>query len=281
MAFLEPLKIDRKPGMVVAVSSWMVLCLVSCSPVSPAEPFPPAGSSPSTEVPALAPANSPVDTALPAPTDMPVPAVDPAATRTAYAGMVPAEVEEKMREIGESMEEGTVAWADPVTITVASKYQEFQYWLLEGAEFSDFIYHGRVRWDGDVRILSSSQVALYCSVLFRTTGDVGNRSGWWYEASLGWGGGTPVGTFWTVEEGAVPLKFQRKPDVVIRDGYLKDNEIILIVKGTQWDLYVNGEQVLVWWDVRLDKGGFGFGARDYLSGGSECRFSDNWIWKLA
>lgn len=63
----------------------------------------------------------------------------------------------------------------------------------------------------------------------------------------------------------------------IRDGNGDTNDVLLVARANQFTAYVNGHQVSVWWNTKIDRGAFGLGTLQD-TGTSVCTFNDTWIW---
>jgi hypothetical protein len=252
--------------------------VLSCSIFGSAAPLPTTAAQPSNTV---APADTaePMDTAEPAATEKPTvdregtqeaKAEKTSAAETEYAGAVLGEIEGKLDEVGERLGNGSVAWMypDPVVID-SSKPNMVSYNLIEGVEVANFAYHANVTWETKQKV-----GIVYCVVMFRIEGDLDTES--WYMMRMGRVSGAGHVLFdvmrgWTImgESGDI--------SGYIHDANGAENELILVAQANQFTVFVNGKQATVWWNTKVERGGFGLGTMQD-TGSSTCTFSNNWIW---
>jgi hypothetical protein len=272
---------QQAAALVLLVGCIIMGSLPACSAPGPAA-FVPTDSSPPGNTAAPAVSDIPTPSAYPRPTATRTPTADAAAEQTAFSSAILEKIKSTLAEAQEPMGEGDVLWAPPETIEIKHEFQQYEmdYRLIEAAEAADFAFHSTIRWASSPA--PAKRGTWSCFVMFRISGDPDDDE--WYRMMVGqtnsqdsYGKITSARRAeFAVMRGILTLKYNRHDDDRI-GGYLSENEVLLIVRGTQWDLYVNGKQILVWWDIRLSEGGFGIGAlAEY--GSLECEFSDNWIW---
>ena len=257
----------------------MVLVL-SCTIFRPVE----------TPTPTLTNTPEATDTPLPSDTPEPTatkkPTVNKAATQraneektsaaqTEFASAVLGEVESKLDDVGEIMGYGSVIWLYPAPIEVDSSKPNMIYYhsIDSSIQAGDFAFHSIVKWE------TKQKVGLVnCVIMFRIGDDIsldpmymmrmGRISGFphvWFELYDGWNyiaGSNGRASNYIHDEGGA------------------ENEVILVARGTQFNAYVNGHQIEVWWNSKQDYGGFALGTWQD-TGGSTCTFRDNWIWEWA
>jgi hypothetical protein len=195
------------------------------------------------------------------------------AAQTEFAAGVLADIESKLDAVGQVMGYGAVIWLQPSAVEVESAdSSEADYSPLDPSVRSgDFAFHSVVRWETE-----PDSGGLECLVGFRTGNDI--RSDPWYSFRLLMNPGDAQSRFDLWQNGAVsgPGRASASDAVRLENG--AENEVILIARGNRFDAYVNGRQVLVWWNSAIADGGFGLGALA-RSGRGVCSFRDNWIWK--
>lgn len=256
------------------VMSFVLSCSIFGSAATPIPP-PTATAQPSNTI---APAE-PVDTAEPVAPEKPTvdregtqeaKAEKTSAAATEYAGAVLGEIEGKLDEVGERLGNGSVAWMYPDPLVIdSSKPNMVSYNLIDGVEVADFAYHANVVWETKQKV-----GIVYCVVMFRIEGDLDTES--WYMMRMGRISGAghvlfDVMSGWTIvgENGDF--------SGYIHDANGAENELILVAQANQFTVYVNGKQATVWWNTKVERGGFGLGTLQD-TGSSTCTFSNNWIW---
>jgi hypothetical protein len=265
----------KKPLGILVLCVLVMGFILSCS----------LGGASDTAVPAATDTSKPANTVAPAdtaaPADTEEPTEDKAGTRAAKeeetvaaqtdaAGAVAGEIEGKLDEVGEPMGSGSVVWMNPAPLEIDSSKPDFlSYQIIDGVEVADFAYHANITWETKQKV-----GIVYCVVMFRIEGDLDTES--WYMMRMGRISGAGHVLFdimsgWTiVGESGVFSGY-------IHDANGADNELILVAKANQFTVYVNGKQATVWWNTKVERGGFGLGtAQD--TGSSTCTFSNNWIW---
>jgi len=235
-----------------------------------------------TSTPKAADTVAPADTEELEPTEKPEkPTVDRDATSEAEAEETAAaeqenadavlgEIEGKLDEVGERMGNGSVAWMDPGPLEIdSSKPNMVSYNLVDGVEVADFAYHANVIWETKQKV-----GIVYCVVMFRIEGDLDTES--WYMMRMGRISGAGHVLF-DVMSGWSIVGENGDFSGYIHDANGADNELILVAQANQFTVYVNGKQATVWWNTKVDRGGFGLGTLQD-TGSSTCTFSNNWIW---
>jgi hypothetical protein len=252
--------------------------ILSCSVLGSADTGVPAA----TSTPKPADTIAPADTTEPEPTEKPEkPTADKAATSEAEAEETAAaeaenadavlgEIEGKLDEVGERLGNGSVTWMDPGPLVIdSSKPNMVSYNLIDGVEVADFAYHANVVWETKQKV-----GIVYCVVMFRIEGDLDTES--WYMMRMGRISGAGHVLF-DVMSGWSIIGENGDYSNYIHDANGAENELILVAQANQFTVYVNGKQATVWWNTKVDRGGFGLGTLQD-TGSSTCTFSNNWIW---
>jgi hypothetical protein len=230
------------------------------------------------------PTDTPQPTAEPTATDTLEPTTDKAATRqaereqtaaakTELAGAILGEVKSKLDEVGEIMGSGEVMWYDPTPIAVESSKPNMMYYQLLDPPVSaaNFALHSNVMWE------TKQKVGLVnCMILFRVGEDISMDP--WYVMRMGRISGLPHVWFQLYQGWSFVTESEARASNYIRDESGAANELLLVIRDTQFTLYANGHQVNVWWNSKQDRGNVGF-ATWQDTGSSVCTFSDNWIWE--
>jgi hypothetical protein len=250
------------------------------------------GGSGATAVPPATATVQPSDTSLPTntveptvaeePTARKKPTVDKGATReaeaeetalaaTEFAGAILGEVESKLDEVGEIMGDGTVIWFYPSPIKIESSKPNIIYssYIDSSIQAADFALYSNVRWEtkGNAGIVN-------CVVMFRTGEDMDMDP--WYSLRLSRLSGASSARFDLWQNWSIIGAGNWSSSGYFRDGNGDENELIVVAKKNQFTAYINGKQVSVWWNSRVESGGFGFGTfQDY--GTTTCTYSNNWI----
>jgi hypothetical protein len=195
------------------------------------------------------------------------------AAQTEFAAGVLADIEQKLGSVGEKMGYGAVIWLHPDAVDVGSSDSpEVQFSPVDpSVQAGDFAFHFVVRW-----ATNADSGGLDCLVGFRTGNDI--RTDPWYSFRLLMDPGDVQAKFDFWQNGVLSGPGRAKATDAVRLENGAENEVILIARGNQFDAYVNGRQVLVWWNSVVARGGFGLGALA-RSGSGVCSFRDNWIWE--
>jgi hypothetical protein len=270
--------LEKKPLACVFLFVLVMGLSLSCTIFgSGATPVPPPTATP-----------EPTDTLPPEdtvqPSDTLEPTVDKAATReakqeqtdaaeTEFAGAVLGEINNQLDEVGEFLGSGQVIWFNPSEIEVASSKPNMIYYKMLDASIqaADFALHTNVRWEtkGNAGIVN-------CVVMLRVGEDIDMDP--WYSLRLSRISGASSARFDLWQSWSILGAGSWNGSSYIRDGNGDENELIVVAKQNQFTAYVNGKQVSVWWNSKIESGGFGFGTfQDY--GTTTCAYSDNWIWE--
>jgi hypothetical protein len=277
----DPKNVHPGKRSIVAVLPFVLamILMLSCTIMAPAATPTPTNT------------NTPEATNTPLPTNTPQPTAtkkkatpNKAATDRAkenmtataeaeWADAVLGEVETKLDEVGVIMGYGSVIWLYPAPIEIeSSKHNMIYYQLLnQSIEAGDFAFHTNIKWEtrGNVGIV-------YCVIMFRIGDDINMDP--WYSLSLQRISGYSKAGFdlwqnWSILGGGL-----WKVSNYIRDGNGDENEVILVAQGTQYTVYINTHSVNVWWNTKVQNGGFGLGTLQDV-GTTTCTYSDNWIWE--
>jgi hypothetical protein len=249
-----------------------------------------------TPIPSNTP--QPTETVAPAATDTPLPSdtseptatkkatADKAATRRAQeeetaaaqtesAGAILGEIEDKLDEVGEFMGDGNVVWLYSSAVVVeSSKANMIYYKMLDSSiRAADFAYHTVITWEtkGNAGIVN-------CVIMFRIGDDIDMDP--WYSLRLSRISGASAARFDLWQKWSIIGPGSWNGSSYIRDGNGDENELILVAKQNQFTAYINGRQVAVWWNSKIESGRFGLGTlQDY--GTTTCTYGENWIWEWA
>jgi hypothetical protein len=249
-------------------------------------------SSPATNTPA--PTNTPVPTDTQVPTDTPEPtatkkptpnkaatqaaqqeadqqATDAAATE--IVGQVLSTISSTLDAVGQPMGSGTVLYWNPSPVVVESSQPNVlthqpvdPNYDVQGANFA---FHSSITWETKQKV-----GIVYCAFLYRISGDMNMDP--WYMMRMGRISGLGHILF-DVMQGWTIIGEAGDISNYIRDENGATNDVLLVARANQFTAYVNGKQASVWWNTKIDKGGFGFGTMQD-TGSSVCTFADNWIW---
>lgn len=242
------------------------MLLTACGVIAPPhEPTPTATSAP---------------TATPEPTATPTPRPTPDYTATvSFKSTSTAEAEfsvvkTELDKLGVPMENGQMAWQvnDVIPMTIDTHDSFVVLPLVDEKKFADFILHSKLSWD------STSGLA-GCGVIFRSEDDYdqGGRYAF-YLMRLQFQPG------WDMEY----IKYGYTQEVltgktlftdIINDEKWSSNEITLIVKGSEFTPYINGQKMKTVTNTKLEKGIVGL-ITWQESGVTDCEFSDNWLWVI-
>ncbi len=265
-----------RSGLVLAV---VMVLILSCSLGAPAPTNTPPPTSTYTSVPS--------NTALAAQTSQPEPTkkatankaatqraqqAGTAAAATNFAGEVLTTVSNGLDQVGEPMGPGTVVYWNPDAIPVeSSKANMITHQELDSSiQGADFAFHSSITWEVKQKV-----GIVYCLMMFRIPGDINMDP--WYMMRMGRISGAGHILFDVMQN----WRFIGESDVsisnYIRVGNGDTNDVLLVARANQFTVYVNGKQVSVWWNTKIEQGGFGFGTLQD-TGTSVCTFADNWIY---
>ncbi|HEY5118414.1 MAG TPA: hypothetical protein VII90_03080 [Anaerolineales bacterium] len=195
-----------------------------------------------------------------------------AAAATEFAGAVLGEVQSKLDEAGEMMGSGSVVYFNPNPIPVESSkanivtHQE----LDSSIQGADFAFHSNITWEVKQKV-----GIVYCLMMFRISGDLNMDP--WYMMRMGRISGAGHILFDVMQNWTIIGESNGDISNYIRVGNGDTNDVLLVARANQFTAYVNGKQVSVWWNTKIDQGGFGFGTLQD-TGTSVCTFADNWIY---
>jgi hypothetical protein len=263
-----------RPALLLAVG---LILVISCSFGIPA-----ATSTPK-------PTDTAIQTETPVPTDTPQPTAtrkatpNKAATQQAYqvqtdaaatnfAGEVLTAVSNSLDQVGESMGSGTVVYWNPDAIPVeSSKANVVTHQELDSSiQGVDFAFHSNITWEVKQKI-----GIVYCLMMFRISGDLNMDP--WYMMRMGRISGAGHILFDVMQNWTIIGESNGDISNYIRVGNGDTNDVLLVARANQFTAYVNGKQVSVWWNTKIDQGAFGFGTLQD-TGTSVCTFTDNWIY---
>jgi hypothetical protein len=260
-----------KPALPLAAAMSLML---SCSIFSSAAP---------TNTPRPTDTPLPADTPQPSATKKGKPTVDLAGTRlaqqeetaaaqTSLAGEVLSTVSNSLDAVGEPMGAGTVVYWNADSIPVeSSKSDVVSYQLLDSSiQGADFAFHSNITWEVKQKV-----GIVYCIMIFRISGDIDMDP--WYMMRMGRISGAGHVLFDVMQNWNIIGESNGDISNYIRVGNGDTNDVLLVARANQFTAYVNGKQVSVWWNTKLDRGGFGL-ATLQDTGTSVCTFGDSWIY---
>jgi hypothetical protein len=256
----------------------LLLLQVACGIGAPA----PTATVPPTPLPT----DTPVPTATPAPTDTPVPTATPTQTPTitpdlkatasaqakATADAQLALVEPTLKELGLTTEGGKMVWAkeDAITLEV-THYNSFYPELVVSDPVADFVLHTEVTWD------STSGLA-GCGVIFRADDDL--EQGGLIELDLMRLQNAPAWRMFYAKYNRIQSDMTKWVfRNVINDASNSTNILDLVVQGTQFQLYINGEKQRIAENNKQKEGGIALIAQQE-SGDTVCTYKNSWVWGL-
>jgi hypothetical protein len=249
----------------------------------------------STPPPTATNTPKPTDTSAPTDTSIPIDTPQPAATKkptsnkaatqraqqaetdaagTNFAGEVLTEISNSLETVGERMGAGTVIYWYPNPIPVESSkanivtHEDFD----PSIQAADFAFHSNITWEVKQKV-----GIVYCLMMFRISGDLNMDS--WYMMRMGRISGLGHVLFDVMQGWNIVGESDGDVSNYIRDGNGDTNDVLLVARANQFYVYVNGKQVSVWWNTKIDRGGFGIGTLQD-TGTSICTFTDNWIWEF-
>ena len=248
----------------IGVMSVVLSCSLFTSPPNAptSTPQPTATAEPS-ETRQATPNKAPTQNADPQETD---------AAKTDFAGAALTEVSSKLDAVGETMGSGSIAYwnSDPMAVT-SSKPNVITYQLLDSSiQGADFAFHSNITWEVKQKV-----GLVYCIMMFRISGDIAMDP--WYMMRMGRISGAGHILFDVMQNWNIIGESNGDISNYIRVGNGDTNEVLLVARANQFTAYVNGKQVSVWWNAKIDLGSFGFGTLQD-TGTSVCTFADSWIY---
>lgn len=236
--------------------------------------------------PLATPTNTPLPTATIAPTEASTPTANTAATQdvrkqetaeagTNFAGEVLTSVSDSLDAVGETMGAGSVVYWNPGSIPVtSSKANVVTYQLLDSTiQGADFAFHSNITWEVKQKV-----GLVYCIMMFRISGDIDMDP--WYMMRMGRISGAGHILFDVMQNWNIIGESGGDISDYIRVGNGDSNEVLVVARANQFTAYVNGKQVSVWWNTKIDQGAFGFGTLQD-TGTSVCTFADSWIYDFS
>jgi hypothetical protein len=243
--------------------------------------------------PAATSTPKPTDTAMPTdttvPTDTPQPTAtkkatankaatqraqqqDTAAAATEFAGAVLGEVQSKLDEVGEMMGSGSVIFwnSDPIAVESSSPNTLNPQLIDQSIQGANFAFHSNITWEVKQKI-----GIVYCAFMFRISGNLDMEP--WYMMRMGRISGLGHILFDVLQQWSIIGESNGDISDYIKTGNGDTNDVLLVARENQFKAYVNGHQVSVWWNTKIDQGGFGLGTMQD-TGASVCTFGDTWIW---
>jgi len=243
--------------------------------------------------PAATSTPKPTDTAMPTdttvPTDTPQPTAtkkatankaatqraqqqDTAAAATEFAGAILGEVQSKLDEVGEMMGSGSVIFwnSDPIAVASSSPNTLNPQLIDQSIQGANFAFHSNITWEVKQKI-----GIVYCAFMFRISGNLDMEP--WYMMRMGRISGLGHILFDVLQQWSIIGESNGDISDYIKTGNGDTNDVLLVARANQFKAYVNGHQVSVWWNTKIDQGGFGLGTMQD-TGASVCTFGDTWIW---
>jgi hypothetical protein len=195
-----------------------------------------------------------------------------AAAGTNFAGEVLTAVANSLDQVGESMGSGSVVYWNPDAIPVeSSKANVVSHVELDSSiQGVDFAFHSNITWEVKQKI-----GIVYCLMMFRISGDLNMDP--WYMMRMGRISGAGHILFDVMQNWTIIGESNGDISNYIRVGNGDSNDVLLVARANQFTAYVNGKQVSVWWNTKIDQGAFGVGTLQD-TGTSVCTFTDNWIY---
>jgi hypothetical protein len=195
-----------------------------------------------------------------------------AAEGTNFAGEVLTAVSNSLDQVGEPMGAGSVVYWKPDAIPVeSSKANVVTHVELDSSiQGADFAFHSNITWEVKQKI-----GIVYCLMMFRISGDLNMDP--WYMMRMGRISGAGHILFDVMQNWTIIGESNGDISNYIRVGNGDSNDVLLVARANQFTAYVNGKQVSVWWNTKIDQGAFGVGTLQD-TGTSVCTFADNWIY---
>jgi hypothetical protein len=195
-----------------------------------------------------------------------------AAEETDAAGAVLGDVSSALDAVGEPMGSGSVIFYMPEQHPVdSSKPNILSHELMDsGVQAADFAFHSNITWETKQKV-----GIVYCVMMFRISGDLDMDP--WYMMQMGRISGLGHIFFDVVQQWSIIGQSDGDASNYIKTGNGDVNEVLLVARANQFTAYVNDRQVSVWWNTKIDRGGFGIGTMQD-TGASTCTYADTWIW---
>jgi hypothetical protein len=268
---------NKRTGILpVFVAGVMVYALGACSGATTPSGNAASRSSNTENPSAFAPATEPVNhKELPTSTPAATPVMDTMATerflQTATQQMQVGEVDSMLESVHEVLGNGRIELfqSEPMTIDVKGVNQKKNAILPVNTDVADFAFHTSVTWNSD---LGSAG----CGLLYRIErGDPG--MGPYYEFAINRFSGLPY--YW-IDQNDSYLNIKRVGfgyTGFLFDSQGSQNDILFIVKGSEFQIYINHQRSNVFYDANIAQGQFALEALT-VSGNASCKFEDTWIW---
>jgi hypothetical protein len=197
---------------------------------------------------------------------------DTAAAATNFAGEALGAVSDSLNAAGETMGAGSVVFWNPADIPVeSSKPNVVSHVEMDpSVQGADFAFHSNITWETKQKV-----GIVYCLFMFRISGDLSMDP--WYMMRMGRISGLGHIYFDVMQGWTIMGENNGDASNYIRDENGATNEVLLVARANQFTAYVNGKQVSVWWNTKIDRGGFGLGTLQD-TGASVCTFANTWIY---
>ncbi len=264
----------------IVASLWTVINVVAitalvtgCAAATPT-PAPPT---------ATLPPPTPTATATVTPTPSPTATLTPTATldyqatlafkNTATADAELAVVQKAATDLGITLDPGKLVWMDNESTPMSIEhYSSYRFFPVAGYAIKDFIIHTQVQWD------STSGLA-GCGILFRTDEDI--NQGAHYDFLLTRLQGSPRWVLRYFKFQQVQTNISGSPVYAkeINDQPNSSNELLVLAKGSDLTVFINGKKMGSYKNDKLTEGQIGFSVWQE-SGSTSCEFSNNWLYVL-
>jgi hypothetical protein len=264
-------------GLHIYSAAIMVFVLVGCSSNSSSLP----GTTPEVNV---SPAIRIRATASPASTDTPLltpvaasvtSSVNLAATsqywQTVTKESIIGEIDSNLESVQEVLGNGRVEYyrSEQETLQVQGFNKKKNSMLPIPSDVSDFAFHTKVTWNSDLGNAG-------CGLLYRAEkGDPG--TGPYYEFLINRSSGLPYYNINLYDSYIFIKQIGSGFTGFIKDRQGDQNDILFIVKGTEFRIYINNQRSNALYDSTISTGKLALEASS-LSGSTTCQFTDTWIW---
>jgi hypothetical protein len=240
--------------------------------------------------PTATPTLEPTDTATPEPTDTPPPTNTPEPTATITPDLAATEAVEAteeaqaivdlvmvdLEEIGMSEEPGSLGWLqdEPVRINVSGPGTNFYEPFPSDVVAANFVIKTTVQWESENGFVG-------CGFIFRSEDNFERGQQYIFQAILF--SGLPA---WDIELWDNGGFVKNVTDRVRTAGAIHQtqdsfNDYILVAKGGQFTLYVNGERIGSYYDYSETRTEGIFAFIGWVSGGrGSCEYTETWVWLL-
>lgn len=264
----------RIAAILILLSILLSACGKATVKVEPT--IPPTSVSTSTNTPLPTKTSIPTSTPTLPPTATATPdkAATAAANKTATAVALSEMVKPDLTTYGINPEDGHVAWFNKDSINLeATSYSEEKYYPLnELGKVGDFVLKTNVTWDSTGGLAG-------CGITFRADEDV--KQGGHYSFLMM---RLQFQPYWDIEyhkfnEWQATFTVTGKPMSAnqLDDEKNSDNDITLIARGENFDLYFNGEKQRTSTNNKLKDGAVSLLSWQD-SGKTTCKYSDTWVW---